>query len=322
MVDSFVLSQLRQQLPADKRCFTGEEFVGKVIEIGCRRLSEAVDGERGGVGNRGGGGGGGSKNHVLSPTGELIEYNEEYAGFVAQYLLDEAILLHVPSALSSDGSSVLLTPAEEEEEEEEEGTPSNLAPRERTDSLQLLGGNSAVSFVSGTSDASLSPGSARRAASSAASSGFSGEHYERGGGGGGGRGRRSHHRRHRNPHNNSQGVERHLFVVEAYYRFASSEDSEFAFFQSQVLVSSSHLSSLNASSIPAPAASRDTTSTSLLEATQDFDSARQGTLSLVCDLLSQRARRERVAKQFFNSPIVQEHRRQVNKANCDLIFKM
>lgn len=269
------------------------------MEIGRGALAESMD--TGSVSNN---------PHILSPTGQAIEYNEEYAISVAQYLLDEGILMHISQMpfVSDGGSSVLLTPNQPTDEDDLR-LPSSYEVKDLTDSVRPLGVNSAVSIVSGTSMATDSPGQSRRRGNSAASR----EHYQ-----------------YRPPHNSGQHLrlDRPAFFATSsvFYKFAGSEDAEFAFFQSQVLMSSLHLSTRSSSaagnSKEAALLSSRRSMSGFAEESSDFTTARQGTLCLVYDLLSQRARKERVAKQFLNSPRVQEQRQQAGNVHCDLIFKM
>lgn len=325
VVDSWVLSQLRQQLRSNKKCFTGEEFVSKVIEIGLGALAKSVE-DRDGTA------------HVQSPTGQYIEYNRDYATSVAQYLLDEGILIHVTQMhFQSDGSSILLTP----EQISDDGDPTNQigsgsyeGRRELTDSVRPLGASSAVSFVSGAqsavSFASDSPRQGQLSRQSVgtgrATSALSQDtlnssipdqsrsrtrHYQYGQNS---TGRRSQH----------QHSDRLIFSAEEnmYYKFAGSEDE---FFQSQILMSSVHLGS-HGNSFTGPSGGEEVRLSSRVSgstgSSPEFMAARMGTLCLVYDLLSQRARKEKGAKQFMSSPRVQEQRRQAGVVNCDLIFKM
>ena len=323
VVDSRVLSQLRQQLRSNKKCFTGEEFVGKVMEIGLGALAESVE-DRDGTA------------HVQSPTGQYIEYNRDYATSVAQYLLDEGILIHVTQIqFQSDGSSILLTPeqiSDDSDPANQIGSGSYEGGRELSDSVRPLGVSSAVSFVSGAQSAVSFADSPRQSQLSRQSIGagranstlsqdtlnstIPDEHSSR--------------TRHYQYGQNSTGrqfqrqrSDRPIFSAEGntYYKFAGSEDE---FFQSQILMSSVHLGS-HSNSFVGPIGGEDVHLSSRLSDTgssQEFMTARVGTLCLVYDLLSQRARKERGAKQFINSPRVQEQRRQAGAVNCDLIFKM
>lgn len=322
VVKDWVLPQLRQQLRSNKKCFTGKEFVSKVIEIGLSALADSVE-DRDSPGSAG---------HVQSPTGQFIEYNRDYAISVAQYLLDEGVLIHVSQMqFQSDGSSILLTPEQISDDSDPANQPTSGSferSRDLTDSVRRLGVNSAVSFASGVHSAvsfastTDSPGQSRQSAgavraNSALSqdttySSIPEQHTPRA--------------QHYQYNQNSTGPQRHqqldrpAFSPEAnmYYKFAGSEDE---FFQSQILMSSVRLS-LHTNSL----AGKDALLSSRLSGSgssqQEYMSARMGTLCLVYDLLSQRARKDRGAKQFLSSPRVQEQRQQAGSMNCDLIFKM
>jgi hypothetical protein len=313
VVDSHVLSQLRRQLPSNKRCFTGEEFIGKVMEIGLGALAESVeDGDGSG--------------HVQSPTGQYIEYNRDYASSVAQYLLEEGVLIHVSQLhYQSDGTPIL------EQTMEDSDSAHHIAgsyeERQLTDSLRPFGVNSAVSFTSGAqsavsfaSDATDSPRQGRQSQQStrkgrvnssvSQDTTYSSQvDYNYG---------RSSTRRLRAQ---NRHTDRPVFLAEpnVYYKFAGSEDE---FFQSQILASSVRLRS-RTDSIAGPSSDQQASRLSASNgSSQEFLLARMGTLCLVYDLLCQRARKERGAKQFLSSPRVQEHKRQAENVNCDLIFKM
>ena len=111
----------------------------------------------------------------------------------------------------------------------------------------------------------------------------------------------------------SQETDSHITTAFTYsptslYKFADVEDFESCtLYHSQVLTSVTH----------PQAASR-------LEEGVVSEQARRGMLFLVHDLLQQRARKERRAKQFLQTPhaeAVAEQRRE-HFINCDLIFKM
>ena len=111
----------------------------------------------------------------------------------------------------------------------------------------------------------------------------------------------------------SQETDSHITTAFTYsptslYKFADVEDFESCtLYHSQVLTSVTH-----------PRAA------SGLEEGVVSEQARRGMLFLVHDLLQQRARRERRAKQFLQTPhaeAVAEQRRE-RFTNCDLIFKM
>lgn len=328
MVDSQVLTQLRMQLRSDKKCFTGKEFISKVTEIGRRALVDSFDMDGPGSSNN---------THVLSPTGQPIEYNEEYALKVAQYLLDEGILIHVSQVpIVSDGSSILLTP-EQPTDEDDPTTSYDRSQRERTDSMRPLGVNSAMSFASGVSDAISAVDSptrqGRQSAASAGGRGASRVSQERYSSAHSTQITGSHHYQYGQARNTPSGSRHHqrldrpsfMGASNIYYKFAGSEDAESPLFQNQVLVSSIHLSSRSALSAAAASpnqASQISSRGGTQEENSDFTDAKNGTLCLVHDLLTQRARKERVAKQFLSSPRVQEQRRQAGNVHCNLIFKM
>lgn len=121
---------------------------------------------------------------------------------------------------------------------------------------------------------------------------------------------------HRSPHlllTDSQDADTSMSTMFTYspnslYKFADVEDFESrTLYHSQVLTSSAH---------PGAAAG--------LEESTASDRARRGMLFLVQDLLLQRARKEKRAKQFLQTPyaeMVAEQRKE-QYTNCDLIFKM
>lgn len=262
-----------------------------------------------------------SNPHVLSPTGQPIEYNEEYAIQVAQYLLDEGILIHISHFpfVSDGGSSVLLTPDQPTDEDDQAAAhvASSYDRRDMTDSVRQLGVNSAVSGVS----AGDSPGQARQSVGSSrrGASTVSADRYRGGGHSGQAPNPSSLMRQHLR-------LDRPAFMATSsvFYKFAGSEDAEIAFFQSQILVSSLRLSTRATSTPDGNEATllSSRQSNGLPEEASEFATARRSTLCLVHDLLSQRARKERVAKQFLAFPRVQEQRRQAGNTHCDLIFKM
>lgn len=329
-LDSRVLSQLRLQLRSNKKCFMGKEFLNKVMEIGQGALAETLDDVD-------------AENHApsgnvpianLTVMGQLVEYNEEYACSVAQYLLDEGVLIHVSQVpFLSDGSSLLLTPEQNMDEAEEDGGNQLASSYERkglTDSVRRLGVNSAVSFASGVSETTSSQsrqsaGNGRRAPSAVSQDRYSSawsshtpstQHYQY---------RHTHNTTAATTHQPRQpNSDKPIFSAAPgmFYKFAGSEDAEFAFFQSQILMSSEEVSLRNSVSASPVTKESSLLSSSARGENRDFLLARQGTLCLVYDLLSQRARKEKIAKQFLNSPQFQERRWQARTVNCDLIFRM
>ena len=317
MVDSHVLRQLHKQLHSDRKCFTGKEFTDKVMEIGQSALAESFDDVEAINSIK--------RSHIMSPTGQPIEYNDEYSNKVAQYLLDEGILILVPRATSlSDGSSILLTP-ESNTDEEDCVMASSYNKKGLTDSTRPVGMNSAISFVSETNEFQSSvesPGSNLRSAANSRNSGrapssASRNNYPRHGGHSDGQ-QGCHYIRGRNSQPDKPNFSATSYT---YYKFAGSED---AFFQSQILMASTiSPNSLSLTSSRSPNTSSPMSRRSVSgrrEETEEFVLARRGTLSLVYDLLCQRARKEKAAKQFLNNS--QRHRQQAGNTSCNLIFKM
>ena len=324
-VDMEVLHQLHSHMRSDKKSFTGKEFTSKVIEVGRGTLAETMDCDVARESPRVA-----QNSHILQgPMGQLIEYNEEYASAIGQYLLDERILIGVPSMLSlSSGSSILITPDQNTDEEDGVQSANHLASsfdeKDMTDSMRPQ--NSAISFISGVSDlttstAADSPGQVPRNAANRRrthSSVSQDKHTPR----------RYYHQQGRE----AEQLDKPSFFAtsDVFYKFTSSEDAEFALLHSQILMAStvnSPLPSLSSSGHSLSAGSATSRrskqhSSGRHEERQDFNAAKEGTLCLVYDLLCQRARKERVAKQFLNSPSVQEQRRHTASEKCDLIFKM
>ncbi len=326
VLDLKVLKQLRSHLRSIKKCFTGKEFVLKVMEIGRGALAESLDQDMMEADRRPSPSQ--QKLHLLqSPTGQPIEYNKEYANAVAQYLLDKRILIQVPRTQSvSESSSNLLTP-------DLSTTDMEYEARERTDSLGPLGANSALSLATDSPNLSLRSDTAnsRRIPSTVSDDQFSMATNE----GGSPRqeygyrqrlgGQERHHFQQQQQQQQQQ--QRHKLTFSSsssvFYKFAASEDSEFALLQSQILVASSASSrSLLGTGSSATRYSGSLSTRRMKEEKGDLNAARKGTLGLIYDLLSQRARKEKVARHFINSPSVQDQKRRVESANSDLIFKM
>ena len=119
-IDTTVLHALRTQLHAYKKCFSGKEFVDRIIEMGreCQLQPESEantpipqeeNQEDPGISTQ-----------VISPTGQVIVYTVHYATEVAQYLLNERILLSLPD-LSSGTLTPPLSSSEEDEDEDDRG---------------------------------------------------------------------------------------------------------------------------------------------------------------------------------------------------------
>jgi len=118
-VDSGVLHALRAQLHTYKKCFTGKEFVDRILEMG--RLYEATSrnpsevdsdsqvpqGESSRNSSR-------LSGRVIGSTGQPIVYTVQYATEVAQYLLNERILLPLPDTSLSSGTETSASSSDEE----------------------------------------------------------------------------------------------------------------------------------------------------------------------------------------------------------------
>ena len=316
LVDSNFLQRLRSHLRYSKKCFTGAEFVSKVIEIGQGSLAGTLDGldqERQQHSSQ--------MFHPVNQSGNLVSYNEDYANTMACYLLEEGILIPVVLATTLDGSGSSTSLVTPNCVSDEEGMASAL------DSLHMRGTRAdedsnverlvshvreALSREGGVSSLEVPLSHEIYPATDTSSRHMSGREGSQ------------HHHSHRGESrmngNSSQYSDRLRFsaTTDAYYKFAASEDAEYtSLLQSEILT---------ASSVYLEGSHRQPCSTSTPQPeNQDFLAAKRGTLYLVLDLLMQRARKERVVKQFLASPqtkAVQERRKLEDSINCDLIFKM
>ena len=262
--------------------------------------------------------------HLVDHTGNVIDYNEDYACTVGRRLLEEGIILAVArlSPHLDMSSTVLVTPTCTTDEEQE--TDVAFSYESRRD--RAIGGRNGHLDLKEhlRREATARTGGARSDVTStslhgiySAADGASQGGPRRGGG--------------RQPQPQQGDMRPHADTSQPFsatpdnfYKFAGSEDAEYlSVMQSQILMSSSvssggarHLRSTSTAQ-----ASREGPG----EENQDFQAAKKGTLYLALDLLIQRARKERVAKQFLASPrtqVVQEQKRLENSVNCDLIFKM
>lgn len=273
------------------------------------------------------------RSHLVDQTGHLIDYNEEYAHTVARYLLEEGILIPVTRTTLSDGSSTsLVTPNCVTDEEQDTEMASSLdslhhgrRPPGGHEGLEVhlrealpgvgedgVGNNLAVPSLHEIYPAA---DTSNRRTTGRGDSHHPHHHHSRRGGMG-------MHASNSSHHSNRPAFSA---TMDAYYKFAASEDAEYvSLLQSQILMASSISSGGShrpprSASTPQPSRERGATEN------QDFLAAKRGTLYLVLDLLTQRARKERVAKQFLASPrtlVVQDQRRLEESVTCDLIFKM
>ncbi len=284
-IDGRLLQCLRNQLHRFKKCFTGKEFVDKVLEVGelfdfrSEPSSNAstpiqVAGQAG-----------------ISLGGQPVEYTVRYATELAQFLLRESMLIELPSSSTSLRSGASFTPA-----------PSTDNERSLGESLErhdLSDGLSAESQVSISSQRRTGGGRLEQQAIfnsySQRSASIS----------------RSAH----------QAFSNNQYV---FYKFADSQDADSnSLYQSHILAASTAGSQTTGHLTLGRSLSRSTAA-SLQEEHREFTQARQGTLFLVYDLLVQRGKKERRAKQFLQTPRaleVVELRRRRN-VDCNLIFKM
>lgn len=322
-IDGRVLHTLRMQLHAIKKCFSGKEFVDKVLEIGTNfelMQENHSDTDSPGSSRRSAAHGG---TRVFSPTGQPIEYTVHYACEVAQFLLKERILIQLPKNATMDGNPSL-TPEQSQERR-----------HQLTASFENFS-YSRHSFDSSYSQ-DYSPGMNRHTLGSRGTGASSAESVGRGTLRDGYQYRYQSHGGVGHTRNPAPEFKHNPTTL---YKFTDSEDKEqSALYQSQILMASSH-AVLGQNTTPQPAAAsapsqgsssrRPThlgtmTGTEACEDHLDFLNARQGTLLLVFDLLVQRARKEKRAKQFLHTPRaleVQGQRRANTNTNCDLIIKM
>lgn len=256
---------------------------------------------------------------MFSPTGQRIEYTTRYACEVGQFLLKERMLIQLRKNATGSSDSPIVTPRQ------------SLATEHRRHQL-TASFNHDVSFESSYSQ-DYSPGMRRSTHGSHGSSASSVEST------GQGIRRRDtyqyrYHSRGSFSHIRSPAPE-FMNNQTTFYKFTDSEDKEeLAEYQSQILVALSHV-------VPQPAVAVTTIrcgqgfsrnphsgTMTITDTHQDQDklsNARQQTLFLVFDLLVQRARKEKRAKQFLQTPRALEtqmQRRANPHTNCDLIIKM
>lgn len=317
-IDGQVLHTLRLQLHAIKKCFSGKEFVDKVLEVGRRydmMLEGLSDNDSPGSLRRSASLGG---SHVFSPTGQPIEYTTRYACEVGQFLLKERILIQLPKSGTADDNPSI--------------TPQHsLEARRRRHQLTASFEHPDVSFESSYSH-DYSPGMQRSTLGSRGTGASSTESV--------GQGARADRYQYRYRPRSDMGRIRDpapefMNSPTTFYKFTDSEDKDQSSqYQSQILVGSSHIVlGPNASPQPGTAATASSRLPHLTNRTRsesgegqaDFGNARSETLFLVFDLLVQRAKKEKRAKQFLQTPPaleVQGQRRANSHTNCDLIIKM
>ena len=297
-MDSGVLHALRAQLHTYKKCFTGKEFVDKILEMGrqfesmSENPSEADTDSQVPQGEN-------SRNssrlsaRVISSTGQPIVYTVQYATEVAQYLLNERILLPLPDASLSTGT---LTPATSSDDENTLGGSTPKDPRTLLTSMERskgidttrplrresVGTNSSESPHLVPRVSPLYPRSAVRVQGRV-------EEIE-------------------------MPAPEFSYSSQAFYKFADVEDFESNMLYQSLILAASTRGVQGGSRTVEP------------DEPSEFHRARNSTLFLVYDLIVQRSRKERRAKHFLSTPraeTVSEQKRDSElSTNCDLIFKM
>ena len=319
-IDGWVLHTLRLQLHAIKKCFSGKEFVEKVLEVGRNydlMLESLSDNDSPGSLRRSASLGG---SHVFSPTGQPIEYTTRYACEVGQFLLKERILIQLPKSGTGDDNPSL--------------TPQHsLETRHQRHQLTASFDHPDVSFESSYSH-DYSPGMQRSTLGSRGTGASSAESVGQGA-------RRDRYQYRYHPRSDMGRIRdpapEFMNSPTTFYKFTDSEDREQSLqYQSQILVGSSHVvlgpntspqpGSAGQASSSRPPHPANRTRNEPGEEKVDFMNARSETLFLVFDLLIQRAKKEKRAKQFLQTPPaveVQEQRRATSShTNCDLIIKV
>ena len=310
-IDPWVLQCLRSQLHRYKKCFSGKEFVDKVMEIG-----QDFD-SRSGYPSGSETPTPGSDSHLsgragFSPVGQPVQFTVRYAKEVAQFLLNEGVLIQLPRTNSLSRSAPNPVPSTDEE-------VGFGASYESTHAFDISGRlRSGLSGSGTSSQGSFSSPNATPKQRREKNSGNTVRHAL---------------------YNSYKSQEEGANVrglapdfshsLHVFYKFADSEDADnSSLHQSQILAASSttvrgtQTQTINTGS--SSSRSGGSVTTSLRDEHRDFNNAKQGTLFFVYDLLFQRARKEKRAKQFLQLPraleVVEQRRRR--NVNCDLIFKM
>lgn len=298
-VDSGVLHALRAQLHAYKKCFTGKEFVDKILDIGRQSEFRSENPSEGDTTDSQASRGEASRNssrlssRVISSTGQPIMYTVRYATEVAQYLLNERILLPLPDA--SLGTGVLTLPLSSDEEGSTPQDPRALLTSvERTravDTTRPLRQGSKSSSDSPHLVPRVSPLYPRSTGSTTVREQEREEEKDR-----------------------EIPAPDFSYSSQTFYKFADVEDFESRMlYQSQILTASSK-------------SVRTGSGTAIVDESFEFHRARNSTLFLVLDLIVQRARVEKRAKLFLMTPraltVLEQKKSSELGANCDVIFRM
>ena len=232
----------------------------------------------------------------INPSGRPVEYTTRYATQLAQFLLTEAILLELSGTDSlPPGGAITPVPSTDDE--------ASLGASYEHPDIDELG-------LSSASHSSLGSQGRQRKRQTLEQQAML-----------------NSYRSHRS---GSDAGPQFSASKTVFYKFAGSEDAESnTLYQNHILAASSvsQARSPRVTLTLGRSGSRSetgSTSSVLGDDNRDFTSAKQGTLLLVYDLLVQRSKKERRAKQFLQLPgaiEVVEQRRQRN-VNCDLIFRM
>ena len=289
-VDPTVIHTLRAQLHTFKKCFSGKEFVEQFLKLGREaemlRLQASSEPSTPSpqIAMQRSPGGG----HAYNSTGTKIYYTVHYAKEVGQFLLSERVLLPLPNL--HHGSSVY--DSDEAAEDPVSSTRLHESSSIQTDQRVRLvdareggGGRGGLAVENHLKEDSPQLPRTRRSVLD----------YRTG---------------IQEDEDASVKLVSDIFVYspQSLYKFSDVED-----FESRTLY---HSLILSASAHPHAASG--------MEETTAFERARMGMLFLVQDLLQQRARKDKMIKQFLQTPRALEvaDRRKRQYVDCNLIFKM
>ena len=291
-----MLHALRAQLHTYKKCFTGKEFVDKILDIGRQSEFRSDNPSEGDTTDSQASRGEASRNssrlssRVISSSGQPIMYTVRYATEVAQYLLSERILLPLPDA--SLGTGVLTLPMSSDEEGSTPQDPrALLTSMERTRAIDTT-----RPLRQGSKSSSDSPHLVPRVSPLYPRSTTVREQE------------REEERDREVP------APDFSYSSQTFYKFADVEDFESRMlYQSQILTASSK--SVQSGS-----------GTAAADESFEFHKARNSTLFLVLDLVVQRARVEKRAKLFLMTTgaltVLEQKKSSELSTNCDMIFRM
>ena len=326
-LDFGTLNALRSKLHTYRKCFSGQSFVDMFLELGRNSQTNIVSSVTESLNDSSCRSQ--NSNQLINSRGQPIVYTVHYACEVAQFLLQEKMLIPVagPTSDSLDYRTALITPVNSEEEEgsEEAAARSLLSFNDhslkRTHSSQQAGVEQAKALDSSKfhhqqpspspphphppppplPSFTASPQSRSRSSSGPASSSTVSVH--------------------------AHTVTQFAYTTEQLYKFADPEDFEESMsaelFSENLSITLSHRQSEQPLQQPPPALP-SVSSAAVNGTLSDFHLARYGTLFLLCDLLGQRARREREARLFLQTPKAQAVLREKRASNisCKRIFRL